>query len=152
MCGQRREVIGVVIHVMPDTGLGGAAMAAPVVGDDAIAVAEEEHHLRVPVIGRQGPAVAEDDGLTLAPVLVEDLNAVFGGDRTHGGISFALVTILDQLCPPVLSIRATFWTIGAFSFARCGHLRTARGTLHTRDFCSPSNRRSAGERKPNARN
>src|SRR5258708_5013683 len=70
-----------MIHVMATADLGGAAMPAPVVGYDAIAVLEEEQHLRVPIIGRQRPAVAEHDGLTLAPVLVEDLNAVFGGDR-----------------------------------------------------------------------
>src|ERR1700693_2635446 len=90
MCGQRTQVVGVVIHVMAATGLSGASMAAPVVGYDAIAVLEEELHLRVPIIGRQRPAVAEHDGLTFTPVLVEDLNAVFGGDRTHGRYSFAL--------------------------------------------------------------
>ena len=58
-------------------------MSAPVVGDDAVALLEEEQHLGVPVVGRQGPAVAEHDGLALAPVLVEDLDAVFGGDRVH---------------------------------------------------------------------
>src|SRR5438309_6468616 len=68
---------------MAAAGLGGAAMAAPVMGYDAIAVLEEEQHLRVPIIGRQRPAVAEHDGLTFVPVLVEDLNAVFGGDRVH---------------------------------------------------------------------
>src|SRR5437867_5639965 len=72
-----------MIHVMPAPGLGGAAMSAPVIGYDAIAVLEEEQHLRVPIIGRQRPAVAKHDGLTFAPVLVEDLNAVFGGDRVH---------------------------------------------------------------------
>ena len=83
MCGQRRQVVGVMIHVMAATGLGGAAMAAPVVGYDAIAVLEEEQHLRVPIIGRQRPAVAEHDGLTFAPVLIIDFRAVFGGDRAH---------------------------------------------------------------------
>ena len=83
MRGQRRQVVGVVIHVVAVAGLRGAAMAAPIVGDDAIAVVEEEHHLRVPVVGRQRPAVAEDDRLPGAPVLVENLDAVFGGDRVH---------------------------------------------------------------------
>jgi len=83
MCGQCREVVGVMIHVMAAVGLGGAAMAAPVVGDHAEALAEEEQHLRLPIIGRQRPAVAKHDGLTFAAVLVEDLNAVFGGDRVH---------------------------------------------------------------------
>ena len=83
MCGQRRQVVGVMIHVMAAAGLGGAAMAAPVVGDDPETVAEEKHHLRVPIIGRQRPAVAKHDGLTLAPVLVEDFRAVLRLDCTH---------------------------------------------------------------------
>ena len=58
-------------------------MAAAVMRYDAIAVLEEEQHLRVPVIGRQRPAMAEHDGLTFAPVLVENLNAVFGWNRAH---------------------------------------------------------------------
>ena len=58
-------------------------MAAPVVRDDAVAVLDEEQHLRVPVIGRERPAVAEHDGLSLAPILVEDLNAIFGRDGAH---------------------------------------------------------------------
>jgi len=58
-----------MIHVMAAIGLGGTAMSAPVVGYDAIAVLEEEQHLRVPIIGRQRPAVAKHDGLTFAPVL-----------------------------------------------------------------------------------
>jgi hypothetical protein len=58
-------------------------MAAPVVGDDAEAVVEEEHHLGVPVVRRERPAVAENDGLTLAPILVEDLDAVLGLDEGH---------------------------------------------------------------------
>jgi hypothetical protein len=52
-------------------------MAAPVVGYDAIAVFEEEQHLRVPVIGRQRPTMAEHDRLSTAPVLIVDLD-VFG--------------------------------------------------------------------------
>ena len=63
--------------------LRGPDMPAPVVGDHPEALAEQEHHLRVPIIGRQRPAVAKHYGLTLAPVLVEDLNAFFGGDRAH---------------------------------------------------------------------
>ena len=58
-------------------------MPAPVVGDDAVAVLQEEQHLGVPVVGRQRPAVAEDDRLARAPVLVEDLCPVGRGDRAH---------------------------------------------------------------------
>ena len=67
MRGHRREIVGVVIHVVAVGGLARAAVAAPVVGDDAIAALEKEHHLRVPVVGRQRPAMAEHDGLTLCP-------------------------------------------------------------------------------------
>src|SRR5713226_4283874 len=98
MRGQRRQVVGVVIHVMAATGLAGAAMAAPVVGYDAIAVLEEEQHLRVPIIGRQRPAVAEDDGLTFTPVFVVDLRAVIGSDCGHRIASF--VTVGERASPP----------------------------------------------------
>ena len=64
-------------------GLGRAAVAATVVGDHAVAVLHEEHHLGVPVVGTERPAVVEHDRLTAAPVLVEDLRAVLGGDEGH---------------------------------------------------------------------
>ena len=83
MLDHRREVVGIVIYVMAVAGLGGAAVAAPVMGDHAEALAEEEEHLWVPVVRREGPAMAEHDGLTGAPVLVVDLEAVPGGDRRH---------------------------------------------------------------------
>ncbi len=73
----------------PSASLAGSPVAAPVMGDDPIAVAEEEHHLGVPVIGRQRPAVAEHDGLTAAPVLVEDLHAILGRDRAHSSFFHA---------------------------------------------------------------
>ena len=75
---QRRQVVGIVIHVVAVADLCGSAVAAAVMRDDAIALIEEEQHLRVPVIGRQRPAMAEHDGLTVSPVLVEDLHAIFG--------------------------------------------------------------------------
>ena len=90
---QSRQVVGIVIHVMAVARLGGSAVAAAVMGDDAIAVIEEEQHLRVPVIGRQRPTMAEHDGLTFAPVLVEDLNAVFGRNRAHVTSSLAAIVV-----------------------------------------------------------
>src|SRR6185436_14760780 len=76
-------VIGIVVQVMAVVDLGRAAMAAPVVRDNAKAAFQEEQHLRVPIVGRQRPAMAEHDRLTLAPVLVEDFDSVFGGYRAH---------------------------------------------------------------------
>ena len=80
----RREIVGIVIHVVAVGHLAGAAVAAAVMRDDAIAVIEEEQHLRIPIVGRQRPAVAEHDGLAPTPVLVKDLDAVLGCDRAHG--------------------------------------------------------------------
>jgi hypothetical protein len=67
-----------VIHIVAATRLRGSAVATAVMGYDAVALFQEEQHLRVPVIGRQRPAMAENDGLTFAPVLVKNLGAVFG--------------------------------------------------------------------------
>src|SRR3989442_280907 len=86
-----------MIHVMAATGLGGTAMSAPVVGYDAIAVLEEEQHLRVPIVGRQWPAVAKHDGLAFAPVLVVDLRAVFRRDRRHGLLSLVTVGVRSEI-------------------------------------------------------
>ena len=70
-------------------------MPAPVMGDDMIAVVEEEQHLRVPVIGRQRPAMTEHDGLTFAPVLIIDVDvgSVFFSDSYvwHCNVSSLLV-------------------------------------------------------------
>src|SRR5207248_5132544 len=67
-----------------------AAMTAAVVRNDAVAAGHEEHHLRIPIVSRQRPAVAEHNGLTRAPVLVENLDAISGGDGWHGLFSFFL--------------------------------------------------------------
>src|SRR5216683_1191633 len=91
-----RKIGGIMIHVVTVARLRGPAVAAAVMGDDAIAVTQEEQHLRVPVICRQRPSMAEHDGLTLSPVLVEDLNAVLGRDRRHSIIS--LLDVFGLLC------------------------------------------------------
>jgi hypothetical protein len=52
MGGHRGQVVGVVVHVVTAAGPRGAAVPAPVMGDDAVAVLQEEQHLGVPVIGR----------------------------------------------------------------------------------------------------
>src|SRR6266446_3549943 len=97
----RRQAVGVMIQVMAATGLGGAAMAAPVVGYDAIAMLEEELHLLVPIIARQRLAVAEHDGLTFAPVLVidVDVSSVFFSDSyvCHCNFSFLLMVYCCRL-------------------------------------------------------
>ena len=51
MRGKSSQVVGVMVHIVAVGGLGGAAVAAAVMGDDAIAMLEEEQHLRVPIVG-----------------------------------------------------------------------------------------------------
>src|SRR5713226_9652212 len=77
---ERRQVVGVVIHVVAVPGLAGSSTAATVMGDGAIALGGHEDQLVVPGVGIERPAVAEDDGLARAPVLVKDRGAVLGGD------------------------------------------------------------------------
>src|SRR4029077_6543520 len=81
---QRCQIIGIVIHVVTVAHLCGSSMTPAVMSYDAIAVLGEKQEMRVPVAGRERPAMAEHDGLTFAPVLVKDLDAVFGRNRTHG--------------------------------------------------------------------
>src|SRR5262245_23046984 len=83
MGSHRREIVGVMIHVVAVARLGRSAVAAAIMSDHAVALLDKKQHLRVPVIGRERPAVAEHDGLTFAPILVEDFNAVFRRDETH---------------------------------------------------------------------
>ncbi len=85
-----RDVAGIPIHIVAGVGLCRAAVAAPVMRDHAVALLDEVEHLRVPIVGAERPAVMEDNRLTGTPVFVEDLDAVPGGDRAHGGISVQL--------------------------------------------------------------
>jgi hypothetical protein len=80
---QRGKIVGIVIHVMPFTSLGRPSVSAAVMGDDSIAVIEEEEKLCVPIIGRKRPAMTENDGLTFAPVLVINPDPVFRCDHIH---------------------------------------------------------------------
>src|SRR5207249_11518859 len=57
MLDNGRDVGCIVIHVVAIANLGRATVTAPVVGDDTIALADEEKHLGVPVVGAQRPAV-----------------------------------------------------------------------------------------------
>ncbi len=90
MRDHRREIVGVMVHVVAIRNLAGAAMPAPVMSNHAIALAQEEQHLGVPVIRGQWPAMTEYDRLPLAPILVEDFDAVLCGDRRHCDVSLAL--------------------------------------------------------------
>jgi hypothetical protein len=74
---QLRQIVGVRVHLVAVPRLARAAMAAPVVGDDAAAGGRRVQHLGLPAVRSERPAVAQDDGPAGAPVLVVDLGAVF---------------------------------------------------------------------------
>src|SRR5262249_42871954 len=95
MLREGREVVGVVVRVMSIRTLARPSMPAAVMGDDPIAMVQEEQDLGVPVVGRQGPSMREDEGLAGAPVLVENGRAVGGDDLGHSGV--LLVKGLDRL-------------------------------------------------------
>src|ERR1700722_5355330 len=76
--------VGVVVHVLALPRLARAAVAAAVMGDDAIAMRGQEKHLVLEGVGAEWPAVAEDDGLPGAPVLEPDRSLVFRDNGPHG--------------------------------------------------------------------
>jgi hypothetical protein len=71
---ERREVVGVGVHVVAVPGLARSPVAAAVMGDAAVSVGAYEEHLVLPGVRAQRPAVAEDDGLALPPVLVVEVD------------------------------------------------------------------------------
>src|SRR5580692_295371 len=75
-----------MIHVVTVADLRRTTVTPAVVGDDAVALSEEEQHLRVPVIRTQGPTVMKDNGLGALrpPILVENLCPVLGRSECHG--------------------------------------------------------------------
>src|SRR6202162_5056256 len=78
-----REIVRVGVHVVAVPRLGGAAVPAPVMGDDSKTLLAEEQHLSVPVVRGERPSVTEHYGLALSPVLVVNVRAVFCRERRH---------------------------------------------------------------------
>ena len=81
------EIVGVGVHVVAVPRLAGAAVPAPVMRDDAVALLAEEQHLSVPVVRGKRPAVTEHDGLSFAPVFVEDFCSVLHSNCRHNEFS-----------------------------------------------------------------
>jgi len=82
LLGQRREIIGIRIHVVTVPRLARLAMPAPVVRDAPIAARSEKEHLVFKRVSAQRPAVAEHNRLPRSPIPVMNLRAVFG-DECH---------------------------------------------------------------------
>jgi hypothetical protein len=56
---------------------------AAIMSDHTKAIIQKEHHLRIPVVRGQGPAMREHNGLPAAPILIEDVNAIFRAHLIH---------------------------------------------------------------------
>src|ERR1700733_6262311 len=78
-------------------------MPAPVMGDHAVTLAEEEQHLSIPVIGREWPAVAEDDRMACSPILVIDFYTVACFHRIHSALRY-LVRAAELPCSIIASL------------------------------------------------
>src|SRR6202041_168411 len=99
MCCQRRQVVGIMIHVVAVPGLAGTPMAPPVMSDHAVATLAEEQHLCVPIVRRKRPAVTKDDRLAFSPVLVVNLNSILRSNRRHEGSPYRLLRSVRSTGP-----------------------------------------------------
>jgi len=77
------QVVGVGVQVVAVPRLARSAAATAVVRDGPVAAGCDQEQLVIPSVGGERPAVAEQDRLAAAPVLVENLGAVRGGDGSH---------------------------------------------------------------------
>src|SRR5262245_27807791 len=76
------RVVGIMIHVVAFGNLRRAAMAPAVMRNHPVSLGQEVQHLDIPVVRRKRPAVMEGNrlGILGAPVLVENIDAIFGSD------------------------------------------------------------------------
>src|SRR5438270_10747241 len=84
---ERREIVGIGIQIVAVPGLAGAAVAATVMRDAAVALRGQKEHLVLECVRAERPAMAEDHGLSSSPILEKDLRAVTRGDRAHVALS-----------------------------------------------------------------
>src|SRR5271154_2233097 len=92
MLRHRGSIRSVAIHVMPVADLARAAVAATVVGHDAVALSEEEQQLGVPVVRAERPTLVEVYlfGVFGSPVLVEYVHPILCCHERHGLVSLFL--------------------------------------------------------------
>src|ERR1700674_3994340 len=109
------EIVCIRIHLVAIPCLFRPAMAAAIMGDDAITVLTQEKHLCIPCVGVQRPTVRKNYGLTGSPVLVEDLCSVFHRDCVHR--SFSLIFSLRSGSDRRLGLAGENW----YGKSRDGH-------------------------------
>src|SRR4051812_44748026 len=134
------KIVRIVVEVMAVGHLAGAAVAAAVVRNHAVALTEKEQHLVVPVIGGQRPSMAEHHRLTLAPVLVENFDAVLRFDKAH-------VTLPCRSFSCTASLMVTPLDLFARGTPRVSDLTTPDRRRRERESC----RRPVLQRSPEPR-
>ena len=85
MVDHRQDIIGVVIHVVTVPDLARTSMTTAIMGNHPKALPQKEQHLCIPVVGAERPAMVkvDDRGVLRSPVLVENFDAILGGDKSH---------------------------------------------------------------------
>src|ERR1700733_3095302 len=119
--------------------LGGTAMAASVMGDDAKAFVQKEQHLRISVVRRQRPTRGEYDRLARTPILVEDFGPVLGSNPGHDKLELS-----DQKRARHVTVLACTPSIRALTLSPKGRhhagmkLSSAKACAKPSDFSQPS--------------
>ena len=98
-----------MIHVVAVGGLSRAAVPTAIMGDNPIAMMQEEQHLVIPVVRAERPTMAENYRLSFTPVLVVNLYTVFGRDSGHENL--LLSNVCSNKTVPTGCGRRTFWSI-----------------------------------------
>src|SRR5262245_3675804 len=108
------QIICISVHVIAVPGLARTTMAPSVMCDAAISVRGQEEHLILEGIRTERPAVAEHHWLPVTPIIVVDLRAVLGLDRTHDHSSAGKVPGQER------------WVDGPRCSSKKGHLKLAK--------------------------
>src|ERR1700676_1737300 len=80
---QRRQVIGIRVHIVAAPRLARPTMPPPVVCNRAVSVLRQKHHLVLERIRAQRPPMAEHHRLPRAPILVVNLGPILRSNRWH---------------------------------------------------------------------
>src|ERR1700752_1529291 len=92
-----RQVVGEQVHVPAATMSVGAAVAAPVVRDAAVALIEQARDDVLPLVRVEGPRVCEDEARPVTLIGEEELDAVRSQHPWHDSILAAREPRVDYL-------------------------------------------------------
>lgn len=82
---QRREIVGVRVHLVALRGLARSTVTTTIVGDAAKPSRREQEHLALPAVRAERPAMTEDHHRARAPVFGVKLRSVLRRQGGHDG-------------------------------------------------------------------